>query len=143
MNNFLKSTQGELTIKTSGQSLYEITDNINSWLINKNINSGQLTIFIKHTTASLSIQENASSDVLEDILNFFKKLVPEEPSLYQHNIEGKDDMPSHIKSMLTQSSITIPVHNNQLDLGTWQGIFLFEHRHDSMKRKLKLTLVGM
>ena len=143
MNNFLKSTQGELTIKTSGQSLYEITDNINSWLINKHINSGQLTIFIKHTSASLSIQENASSDVLEDILDFFKKLVPEESSFYRHNIEGKDDMPAHIKSMLTQTNLTIPVNNNQLDLGTWQGIFLFEHRHGPMKRKLKLTLVGI
>ena len=143
MDNFLKSTQGELTIKTSGQSLYEITDNINSWLINEHINSGQLTIFIKHTSASLTIQENASSDVLEDILDFFKKLVPEESSFYRHNIEGKEDMPAHIKSMLTQTSLTIPVNNNQLDLGTWQGIFLFEHRHDSMKRKLKLTLVGM
>ena len=143
MNNFLKLTQGELKIKTSGQSLYEITDNINSWLINENINRGQLTIFLKHTTASLSIQENASSDVLEDILNFFKKLVPEEPSFYKHNIEGKDDMPAHIKSILTQSSITIPVNNNQLDLGTWQGIFLFEHRHDSMKRQIKLTLIGI
>ena len=143
MNNFLKLTQGELKIKTSGQSLYEITDNINSWLINENINRGQLTIFIKHTTASLSIQENASSDVLEDILNFFKKLVPEEPSFYKHNIEGKDDMPAHIKSLLTQSCITIPVNNNQLDLGTWQGIFLFEHRHVSMKRKIKLTIIGI
>ena len=143
MDRFLKSTQGELTIKTSGQSLYEITDNINSWLINEHINSGQLTIFIKHTSASLSMQENASSDVLEDILDFFKKLVPEESSFYRHNIEGTDDMPAHIKSMLTQTSLTIPVNNNQLDLGTWQGIFLFEHRYGSMKRKLKLTLVGM
>ena len=143
MNNFLKSTQGELTIKTSGQSLYEITDNINSWLNNEHISSGQLNIFIKHTSAPLSIQENASSDVLEDILDFFKKLVPEESSFYKHNIEGKEDMPAHIKSILTETSLTIPVNDNQLDLGTWQGIFLFEHRHGPMKRKLKLTLVGI
>ena len=143
MDKYLKYSQDELTIKTSGQKMYEITDNINSWLEKEEIINGQLTIFIKHTSASLSIQENASNDVLEDILDFFKKLVPEEPSFYRHNIEGKDDMPAHIKSMLTQTSLTIPVNNNQLDLGTWQGIFLFEHRHGSMKRKLKLTLVGM
>ena len=143
MDNFLKSTQGEFSIKTSGQSLYEITDNINSWLNNEHISSGQLNIFIKHTSASLSIQENASNDVLEDILDFFKNLVPEESSFYRHYIEGKDDMPAHIKSILTQTSLTIPVNNNQLDLGTWQGIFLFEHRHGPMKRKLKLTLVGI
>ena len=86
MNNYLKSIQGELTIKTSGQSLYEITDNINSWLINERINSGQLTIFIKHTSASLCIQENASIDALKDTLDFFKNLVPEESSFYRHNI---------------------------------------------------------
>ena len=143
MDKYLKYSQGELTIKTSGQKMYEITDNINSWLEKEEIINGQLTIFIKHTSASLSIQENASSDVLEDILDFFKKLVPEESSFYRHNIEGKEDMPAHIKSMLTQTSLTIPVNNNQLDLGNWQGIFLFEHRHNSMKRKLKLTLVGM
>ena len=143
MNNYLISIQGELTIKTSGQSLYEITDNINSWLINERINSGQLTIFIKHTSASLCIQENASIDALKDTLDFFKNLVPEESSFYRHNIEGKDDMPAHIKSMLTQSGLTIPVNNNQLDLGTWQGIFLFEHRYAHMLRKLKLILVGV
>ena len=143
MDKYLKNSQGELTIKTSGQKMYEITGNINSWLEKEEIINGQLTIFIKHTSASLSIQENASNDVLEDILDFFKKLVPEESSFYRHNIEGKDDMPAHIKSMLTQTSLTIPVNNNQLDLGTWQGIFLFEHRHGTMKRKLKLTLVGM
>ena len=142
MENFLKSIQGELTIKTSGQSLYEITDNINSWLINERINSGQLTIFIKHTSASLCIQENASKDVVEDIHDYFTKLVPENPSLYRHNIEGKDDMPAHIKSVLTQTSLTIPIKNNQMDLGTWQGIFLFEHRIAPMQRKLKLTLFG-
>ena len=142
MDNHIKYKQGEIIIKTSGQSMYEITDNINSWLMKEQIKRGQLTIFIKHTSASLCIQENASKDVMEDIHDFFKKLVPEKLSLYRHNIEGKDDMPAHIKSMLTQTSLTIPVNDNQMDLGTWQGIFLLEHRISSMQRKIKLTLVG-
>ena len=142
MNKYLKYTQGELTIKTSGQTMYDITDNINSWLINEQINRGQLTIFIKHTSASLCIQENASKDVIEDIHDFFTKLVPEKSSFYRHNIEGKDDMPAHIKSMLTQTSLTVPVNDNKMELGTWQGVFLLEHRIGSMQRKIKLTLVG-
>ena len=142
MDNRVKYTQGEIKINSSGQALYEITDNINSWLIKEQINSGQLNIFIKHTSASLCIQENASEDVMEDILDYFKKIVPENPSLYKHNIEGKDDMPAHIKSVLTQTSLTVPVKNNQMDLGTWQGVFLFEHRIASMQRRLKLTLIG-
>ena len=142
MNNYLKHSQEEITINNSGQSMYEITDNINSWLIKEQINTGQLSIFIKHTSASLCIQENASKDVIKDIQSFFIKLVPENPSLYSHNIEGKDDMPAHIKSVLTQTSLSLPVKNNKMDLGTWQGVFLFEHRIASMKRKLILTLIG-
>ena len=116
MNNNIKYRYGEIVIKTSGQAMYEITNNINSWLINGQINIGQLNIFIKHTSASLCIQENASEDVMEDILDYFAKLVPENPSLYKHNIEGKDDMPAHIKSILTQTSLTVPVNNNKMDL---------------------------
>ena len=142
MSDHIKYQQGEIIIKTSGQAMYEITHNINSWLIKEQINSGQLNIFIKHTSSSLCIQENASEDVMEDILDYFTKLVPEDTSLYKHNIEGKDDMPAHIKSVLTQTSLTVPVKNNQMDLGTWQGIFLFEHRVASMQRRLKLTLIG-
>ena len=142
MNNHIKYKHGEIIIKTSGQAMYEVTNNINSWLIKEQINSGQLNIFIKHTSASLCIQENASEDVMEDILDYFTKLVPENPSLYKHNIEGKDDMPAHIKSVLTQTSLNIPVKDNQIDVGIWQGIFLFEHRLASMKRKIKLILVG-
>ena len=142
MDNDIKYKQGEIIIKTSGQGMYEITKNINSWLIKEQINSGQLNIFIKHTSASLCIQENASEDVLEDILDYFTKLVPENPSLYKHNIEGRDDMPAHIKSALTQTSLIIPVKDSQMDLGTWQGVFLFEHRIASMQRMLKLTLFG-
>ena len=143
MNNYLKFSQEELVIRTSGQALYDITNNINTWLIKEKIHKGQLTIFIKHTSASLCIQENASKDVMEDISNFFTKLVPENPSLYKHNIEGSDDMPAHIKSLLTQTSLTVPVKANQMDIGTWQGVFLFEHRIAPMRRKLNLTLVGI
>ena len=142
MNNHIKYQQGEIIIKTSGQAMYEITHHINSWLIKEKINNGQLNIFIKHTSASLCIQENASEDVMEDILNYFTKIVPENPSLYKHNIEGKDDMPAHIKSVLTQTSLIVPVKDNQMNLGTWQGVFLFEHRIASMQRMLQLTLFG-
>ena len=142
MNKFLQYSQGELIISTSGQQMYEITKDLNTWLNKEQINHGQLTIFIQHTSASLCIQENASEDVIEDILHFFKKLVPENTSLYRHKIEGPDDMPAHIKSMLTQTSLTIPVFNKKMNLGTWQGVFLIEHRFSSMKRKINLTLMG-
>jgi secondary thiamine-phosphate synthase enzyme len=142
MNKYLKYGQGEIKINTSGQKMYEITNDVNAWIKKEEISGGQLTIFIKHTSASLCIQENASEDVLEDIDNFLKKLVPENPSLYRHNIEGKDDMPAHIKSMLTQTSLTVPVRDKKMDLGTWQGIFLLEHRINSTQRKINLTLIG-
>ena len=142
MNKYLKYRQGEIKINTSGQKMYEITDDINAWIKKEGISGGQLTIFIKHTSASLCIQENASRDVLEDIDNFLKKLVPENPTLYRHSIEGKDDMPAHIKSMLTQTSLTVPVRDKKMNLGTWQGIFLLEHRINSMQRKINLTLIG-
>jgi len=122
--------------------MYEITDDVNAWIKKEEISGGQVTIFIKHTSASLCIQENASRDVLEDIDNFLKKLVPENPTLYRHNIEGKDDMPAHIKSMLTQTSLTVPVRDKKMNLGTWQGIFLLEHRINSIQRKINLTLIG-
>ena len=142
MNKYLKYGQGEIKINTSGQKMYEITDDVNAWIKKEEISGGQLTIFIKHTSASLCIQENASRDVLEDIGNFLKKLVPEHPTLYRHNSEGKDDMPAHIKSMLTQTSLTVPVRDKKMNLGTWQGIFLLEHRINSLERKINLTLIG-
>jgi len=142
MNKYLKYGQGEIKINTSDQKMYEITDDVNAWIKKEEISGGQLTIFIKHTSASLCIQENASRDVLEDIDNFLKKLVPENPTLYRHNIEGKDDMPAHIKSMLTQTSLTVPVRDKKMNLGTWQGIFLLEHRINSLQRKINLTLIG-
>ena len=113
-----------------------------AWINLKDVNQGHLTLFVKHTSASLIIQENASSDVLEDIQNFFSKLVPENTSLYRHSIEGKDDMPAHIKSLLTQTSLTIPILNKKMNLGTWQGIFLYEHRINPKIRKINLSFIG-
>ena len=135
--------QDELIIHTKGQGMYEITNIINNWITKNTINKGQLNLFIQHTSASLTIMENASSDVLEDINSFFKKIVPEDASLYKHGYEGDDDMPSHIKSMLTQTSLTIPIQNKNLLLGTWQGIYLIEHRYNSFERNLIISFVGI
>ena len=132
----------DLIYSTNGKGMYEITDDINNWVSKKNITQGQLNLFIQHTSASLTIMENASPDVLEDINRFFLKLVPEDSSLYLHGYEGNDDMPAHIKYMLTQTSLTIPIKNKQLILGTWQGIYLFEHRYNPHKRKISLSFVG-
>ena len=132
----------EIIISTNGQGMYEITNKVNNWLINNKINRGQLNLFILHTSASLTIMENASNDVLEDINSFFKKIVPEDSSLYKHSYEGNDDMPAHIKSMLTQTSLTIPINNNAMILGNWQGIYLIEHRYSKFIRTIILSFLG-
>ena len=133
----------EFICSTNGKGMYEITDNINNWVSKKNITQGQLNLFIQHTSVSLTIMENVSPDVQEDINRFFLKLVPEDSSLYLHGYEGNDDMPAHIKYMLTQTSLTIPIKNKQLTLGTWQGIYLFEHRYNPHKRKISLSFIGI
>ena len=132
----------DLIYSTNGKGMYEITDDINNWVSKKNITQGQLNLFIQHTSVSLTIMENVSPDVQEDINRFFLKLVPEDSSLYLHGYEGNDDMPAHIKYMLTQTSLTIPIKNKQLILGTWQGIYLFEHRYNPHKRKISLSFIG-
>ena len=131
MKNILET----LLFKVSGKGMYEITSDVSNWVNQHKLGNGHLNIFIHHTSASLSIMENASPDVLEDINNFFLKLVPEDSSLYKHGHEGDDDMPAHIKYMLTQTSITIPVSKGKMILGTWQGIYLFEHRYQAKKKK--------
>jgi len=128
-----------LKIKTSGQGFYEFTSDIIK-LVNK-IKNGLLTIYVKHTSCSLLIQENADSDVQKDLLNFFSKIVPENKN-YIHQSEGPDDMPAHIKSALTQTSLSIPIENFEITLGTWQGIYLFEHRKSSHTRIIKIHLIG-
>ena len=130
-----------LNISTKGQGFYEITKNINEQINNTKIKNGLLTIYIQHTSCSLLIQENADSDVKKDLLNFFSKLVPENDN-YIHNSEGPDDMPAHIKSALTQTNLSIPIENFQMTLGTWQGIYLFEHRKSNHTRTIKLHLIG-
>ena len=138
----MKNLIENLHFSTSGKGMYEITDKIVKWVNEKKINQGHLNLFIKHTSSSLIMMENASPDVLDDINDFFLKLVPESSSLYKHSYEGDDDMPAHIKYMLTQTSLTIPIKNQQLILGTWQGIYLFEHRYNPHTRKITLSFIG-
>ena len=138
----MKNINEELSFSNKGKGMYEITNQISNWVREKEIKKGQLNLFIKHTSSSLTIMENASPDVLEDINKFFLKLVPEDSSMYLHGYEGDDDMPAHIKYMLTQTSLTIPINNKKLILGTWQGIYIFEHRYSYQNRKIFLSFIG-
>tara|TARA_B100000945_G_scaffold61073_1_gene45436 strand:+ start:118 stop:537 length:420 start_codon:yes stop_codon:yes gene_type:complete len=138
----MKNIIDDLTFNTSGKGMYEITNKIIEWVKINKVDQGQLNLFIKHTSASITIMENASPDVLDDINQFFLKLVPEDSSLYSHGYEGDDDMPAHIKYMLTQTSLTIPIKNKQLILGTWQGVYLFEHRYNAHSREITLSFIG-
>ena len=130
-----------LKIITKGQGLYEFTSDIVKHINNIKIKNGLLTVYVKHTSCSLLIQENADSDVQKDLLSFFSKIVPENEN-YIHQSEGSDDMPAHIKSALTQTSLSIPIENFEITLGTWQGIYLFEHRKSSHTRIIKIHLIG-
>ena len=131
-----------LIINTNGQKLYEFTDQTIEWINNNKFNNGILNLSIQHTSASLIIQENADPDVKTDLLNYFDKLVPMDNKLYIHTTEGKDDMPAHIKSALTNNQITLSVKNSKLLLGTWQGIYLFEHRLENQNRKIIHHFIG-
>ena len=126
----------DLKINTNGQKLYEFTDQTINWIKNNNFKNGVLNLNIQHTSASLIVQENADPDVQTDLINYFNKLVPMDNSLYIHTVEGKDDMPAHIKSALTNNQITFSIKNGNLLLGTWQGIYLFEHRLKATTRKI-------
>ena len=131
-----------IEVKTSGQGLYEVTRQVADWVTTQSIDTGLLNLFCRHTSASLLIQENADPDVLTDLNAFFSRLVPEGDPDYLHRSEGSDDMPAHIRSALTQSSLSIPVRQRRLALGTWQGIYLFEHRSRGRPRELMMDLVG-
>ena len=131
-----------LELNTNGQRLYEFTSQTNKWLNDNEFNNGIINISIQHTSASLIIQENADPDVQTDLINFFNKLVPMDNSLYIHKAEGKDDMPAHIKSALTNNQISLSVKNNELLLGTWQGLYLFEHRIEKQNRLIVLHYLG-
>ncbi|TMJ76218.1 MAG: YjbQ family protein [Alphaproteobacteria bacterium] len=134
--------QERLTIETKPREIKEITREVAGWAARQGIARGLLTIFIPHTSASLLIQENYSPAVRQDLAAFLGRLAPEEPALYRHNDEGPDDMPAHLKSALTQVQLTIPVSEGEIRLGTWQGIFLLEHRAAPHRRDLILTLIG-
>ena len=131
-----------LVVNTSGQRLYEITDKTIEWIEKNNFTNGMLNMSIQHTSASLIVQENADPDVQKDLINYFDKLVPMDEKLYIHSSEGKDDMPAHIKSALTNNQISLSIKDSKLILGTWQGIYLFEHRLDSHKRTIVHHYIG-
>ena len=132
----------DLKINSNGQKLYEFTDQVIDWIKKNNFKNGILNLNIQHTSASLIVQENADPDVQTDLINYFNKLVPMDNSLYIHTTEGKDDMPAHIKSSLTNNQITMSIKNGDLTLGTWQGLFLFEHRLEPQVRKIVFHFLG-
>jgi len=132
----------ELHVRTKGKGTYEITDDIQKVIAAHRIQTGLVTVFVKHTSCSLVTMENAAPAARRDLERFFDKLVPESSSEYEHDDEGPDDMPAHIRMALTRTSETIPVRAGKLQLGTWQGIFLFEHRRDPHTRHIELIILG-
>jgi secondary thiamine-phosphate synthase enzyme len=138
----MKQTQHKITIQTKGQGLYEFTREAEAFVAASGIATGLLTLYCRHTSASLLIQENADPDVLRDLDEFFRRIIPENSSWIVHRTEGPDDMPAHIKTALTQTSLAVPVSEGQLLLGTWQGLFLFEHRRAPHGRQVVLHLLG-
>ena len=131
-----------LQIDTNGQKLYEFTNQTINWINKNNLKNGILNLSIQHTSASLIVQENADPDVQTDLINYFDKLAPMDEKLYIHNTEGKDDMPAHIKSALTNNQISLSIKDNDLLLGTWQGLYLFEHRLETQNRTIIHHFIG-
>ena len=131
-----------LNIKAQGRMLIDITPQIIDWIAQTTISTGLLTVYIAHTSASLLINENYDADVLVDMQRFFDRLVPDGDSLFSHTVEGPDDMPAHVRTALTQTSLSIPIINKKLALGQWQGIFMYEHRHLSTNRTVILHAIG-
>jgi secondary thiamine-phosphate synthase enzyme len=138
----VKQAQHSLTFATAGSGLYEITREVRAWAEAQAIATGLLTLYSQHTSASLVIQENADPQVQDDLQRFFRRLVPDGDPLFRHTAEGPDDMPAHVKSALTQSSLNVPMGGGRLMLGTWQGIYLFEHRVHPHRRHVVLHIVG-
>jgi secondary thiamine-phosphate synthase enzyme len=131
-----------LHVETRGKGLYEITDSVARWVGAQPVGTGLLTVFIQHTSASLTVQENADPDVVHDLNQFFNRLAPEDNRLYRHTVEGPDDMPAHIRAALTLTQLSIPVVQGRMALGTWQGIYVFEHRARAHRRSVVLHLLG-
>ena len=141
-NSGLRQFTHRVQVSTHGKGLYEFTDRIAEWLGGLQVRTGLLTAFVQHTSASLTIQENADPDVIHDLNTFFGRLVSEDSRLYRHTIEGPDDMPAHIRSALTLTQVSIPVEGGRLALGTWQGIYVFEHRSAPHRRSVVLHLMA-
>jgi secondary thiamine-phosphate synthase enzyme len=137
----MKQATHQVHVSTRGKGLYDFTREIESWVASQGPRTGLLTVFCQHTSASLVIQENADPDVAADLSDFFDRLVPEDTRLYRHTAEGPDDMTSHIRSALTQTQLSIPIHGGKLALGTWQGVYLFEHRVRPHRRSIVLHLI--
>ena len=132
----------EFVLNTQGRRLYEFTDEVRSWVRSTGISLGRLNLFVRHTSASLTIQENADPEVQRDLERFLDRLVPQGDPLFRHTMEGPDDMPAHVRSMLTDVSLTIPVVEGEPALGTWQGIYLYEHRTAPHRRRIVAHLLG-
>jgi secondary thiamine-phosphate synthase enzyme len=138
----VRQATGELHVETRGKGLYDFTSQVAGWVSRQGIATGLLTLFIQHTSASLTIQENADPDVIADLNDHFARLAPEDNKLYRHTVEGPDDMPAHIRTALTDTQVAIPVRNGRMALGTWQGLYVFEHRAASHRRSVVLHLIG-
>jgi secondary thiamine-phosphate synthase enzyme len=138
----MQQATGEISVETSGRGLHEITRNVENWMKKRPVQTGLLNLYIRHTSASLLIQENADPEVLRDMERFFDRLVPQGDALFRHTTEGPDDMPAHVRSALTATSLSIPVRGGLPALGTWQGIFLYEHRTSGHSRTILAHLIG-
>ena len=132
----------QLEVRTKGKGLYEITDGVQAQIDRRGVRNGTVTVFVQHTSCSLLIMENADPTARRDLEEFFDRLVPEDADYFTHGSEGRDNMPSHIRMALTRTSETIPVVDGKMQLGTWQGIFLFEHRRAPHRRKISVTIIG-
>jgi secondary thiamine-phosphate synthase enzyme len=138
----MKQHTHRLQVSTRGKGLYEFTHDVKRWVDSCGVETGLLTVFIQHTSASLTIQENADPDVVADLNDFFGRIAPEDNRLYRHTIEGPDDMPAHIRSALTLTQLSVPVLAGSMALGTWQGLYVFEHRSGGHRRHVVLHLAG-
>lgn len=138
----LRQSITTIAATASRQGLHEITSSVSSWVREQGIATGLLTLFCRHTSASLLIQENAANAARRDLETFMARVAPESPSLYTHNDEGPDDMPAHLRTALTATQLSVPVEGGRMTLGTWQGIFLFEHRREPSRREIALHLIG-
>jgi len=138
----MPSYHDQLEVRSHGKGLYEITDDVQSKIESSGVQTGIVTVFIQHTSCSVVIMENADPTARRDLEEFFDRLVPEHAAYFTHRSEGSDDMPSHIRMVLTRSSETVPIVDGKMQLGTWQGIFLFEHRRAAHRRKVSITMIG-